>query len=75
MYLCDDGHEEVCYAGRNCPACEFKLEVEKTEEIADSLQEELDEVTGKIEDQRSEIAALEDTVKELESEIKTLQGT
>lgn len=23
MNLCNDGHEEVCYEGRKCPACEI----------------------------------------------------
>ena len=33
MKLCDDGHDEVCFEGRDCPACLIKEELEK--EIAD----------------------------------------
>ena len=33
MNLCNDGHDEVCYESRTCPACEkikgLKEEVEK----------------------------------------------
>lgn len=37
MNLCDDGHDEVCYEGRECPACELKQE-------RDELQLELDKI-------------------------------
>ncbi len=23
MYLCSDGHDEICYDQRNCPMCEL----------------------------------------------------
>ena len=41
MNLCNDGHDEVCYETRDCPAC-IKIR-ELTEEI-DALQAEVDEL-------------------------------
>lgn len=35
MNLCSEGHEEVCFEGRDCPVCEAI-------ETADSLQSDLD---------------------------------
>jgi hypothetical protein len=48
MWLCSDGHEEICHEGRSCPACELlqekkdaesenerlRLQIEKLEEAA-----------------------------------------
>lgn len=48
MYLCDDGHPEVCYECRTCPVCDLinDLEVLKAESeglkfVIDDLQEKL----------------------------------
>ena len=41
MTLCDDGHEEVCYECRNCPACEIKRDAEKEQESLNNRIEEL----------------------------------
>jgi len=40
MNLCSEGHEEVCYEGRICPACDLKEDYEsKIEELQDDLKE------------------------------------
>jgi hypothetical protein len=44
MILCDDGHDEVCYDGRNCPACELLKEIGKIEEITADLRDEIEEL-------------------------------
>jgi transcription initiation factor IIE alpha subunit len=44
MQLCDDGHGEVAYEGRNCPACEERLRAEKAEELLAEAKEELREM-------------------------------
>jgi hypothetical protein len=46
MYLCDRGHDEVCYDGRNCPVCEAMKDAEKTEE---KLTDEIESLTDEIE--------------------------
>ncbi len=33
MELCSDGHDEVCYESKKCPACE------KIEELGDIVEE------------------------------------
>jgi hypothetical protein len=44
MNLCDDGHDEVCYEAKKCPACELIEELNKTEDIVASKDEEIDEL-------------------------------
>jgi hypothetical protein len=56
MNLCSDGHDEVCYSERRCPACE--LAKEKDAEIK-KLERTNDE-------QLDTIFELERRVKELE---------
>lgn len=50
MNLCDDGHDEVCYESRKCPAC---LEIEEKEKyktkIAD-LEDEIERLGVEIKD-------------------------
>ena len=52
MYLCDDGHDEVCYSGRNCPACEHfrdkDKEIMELETKVDRLEEEIDDLKDQL---------------------------
>lgn len=57
MNLCSDGHDEVCYEGRECPAC-YHI-AEKNSEIED--------LNRKIDSKDEEIASLSSRVEELES--------
>ena len=44
MYLCDDGHDEVCYDGINCPVCEeLKARSDLEDQIYD-LKEKIEEL-------------------------------
>lgn len=42
MNLCSDGHDEVCYEGRDCPACLINKELIETIEDRNKLLEELE---------------------------------
>jgi predicted nuclease with TOPRIM domain len=51
MELCSSGHDEVCFEGRNCPACalagerdEKQGEIEKLQERIETLETELEKV-------------------------------
>jgi hypothetical protein len=48
MNLCSDDHEEVCYEGRNCPACEVRTdlrsEVKDLERKVDDLENQIQEI-------------------------------
>lgn len=51
MNLCSDGHDEVCYEGRHCPACTLKDErddyasqVAKLEKRVEDLDTQLGDV-------------------------------
>lgn len=46
MYLCDDGHDQVCYEGRNCPVCEEQTNVSALEEKIEELNEEIKELNN-----------------------------
>ena len=41
MYLCDNGHDEVCYDCRNCPVC-------AEQETTANLEEKIEELNDKI---------------------------
>lgn len=40
MNLCNDGHDEICYEGRKCPACVLKDENEELRSEVDRLKEQ-----------------------------------
>lgn len=51
MTICDNGHDEICFEGGNCPACELideintlKKDLEYVEEEKKELEKELAEV-------------------------------
>lgn len=48
MFLCSDGHEEVCHESRQCPACavikEKDKEIENKDEEIQSLHARIDEL-------------------------------
>lgn len=50
MNLCSDGHEEVCFEGRDCPACTIREE----------LQPEIDALKEKVESLEDEINSMEE---------------
>ena len=52
MRLCNDGHDEVCYEGYNCPACNVLRDKEHLQEEVQDLKSEIDEL-------KAEIAVLE----------------
>lgn len=39
MNLCSEGHDEVCYDGRNCPACSLIDEVTSLKHEIINLEE------------------------------------
>ena len=40
MNLCDDGHDEVCFAVRHCPVCRLKDELDDTKAEVKALEKE-----------------------------------
>ena len=41
MRLCSEGHEEVCYEERSCPACKLIDEIEEKNAEIDSLNNDI----------------------------------
>jgi len=40
MELCSDNHQEICYEGRYCPACELLDKIVELEKQTEILNEE-----------------------------------
>jgi hypothetical protein len=57
MKLCSDDHEEVCYEGRECPACKAK------EDLGDVISR----LTQRYEELEEEAVALKKYIQELEA--------
>jgi hypothetical protein len=41
LNLCSIGHDEICFEGRDCPACEIKTERDDFEAELEKLKEEV----------------------------------
>lgn len=41
MNLCSDGHDEICFEGKYCPACEIKQQRDALEKELEDLREEV----------------------------------
>ena len=47
MNLCSDGHEEVCYEARTCPACEA---IQEKQNDIDDRDTKIKDLQGQVED-------------------------
>jgi hypothetical protein len=43
MNLCSEGHDEVCYEGRNCPVCDLKDQLDSMEDDAIKWEQKYEE--------------------------------
>jgi cell division protein FtsB len=59
MKLCSSGHDEICFEGRSCPACDLMEQVSK-------LEDDISEA-------RVDIMFLSAKTLELESEVEKLK--
>lgn len=44
MTFCDDGHEEICFDGRNCPLCDVIFERDQLASKVSDLQNNIEEL-------------------------------
>lgn len=63
MNLCEDDHDEVCYEGRNCPACAMKQQFSTAEDTILQLREELNDTNDALSDARKEIEDLKSQIE------------
>lgn len=68
MYLCDDGHDEVCHESRQCPVCAVM-------EKLDAAESENDTLRGEINSLERDNSSLESEVDDLKEEISKLQNS
>ncbi len=64
MNLCSDGHDEICYEGRQCPACYHITNLKAT----------IDDKEAKISDIDDQLNTLLDEVIDLRAENNQLRG-
>lgn len=50
MNLCSDGHEEVCFEYRKCPACEIKTQLKEAQQELKDAEDKLSELQIKLDD-------------------------
>lgn len=55
MNLCSDDHDEVCYEGRKCPACEKEKERASLEGEIANLNDKIDDLKLENDDLKSQI--------------------
>lgn len=55
MNLCNEGHEEVCFEGRKCPACSA---MEQLQDMVDSLNDDVAKLEKMIIDLENELEVL-----------------
>jgi len=60
MNLCSSGHDEVCYEGRECPACLLKEDRDYFEEESSKWEAKCDEFEKRINELNDRITQLND---------------
>lgn len=61
MDLCSNGHEEVCYEGKECPACET---IDNKDEVIADLHEKIENLTDEIDGLSEDNGNLTDELNE-----------
>lgn len=59
MDLCSDGHEEVCYEGRRCPACMAIDDRKDAEAELERALTEVDELKARVDSLEQELAEID----------------
>ena len=57
MELCAEGHEEVCYEARTCPACEA---IQEKQNSIDDKDAEIKDLKNQVEDLEEQLTERED---------------
>lgn len=59
MYLCDDGHREICYESvrqsSDCPLCAARKEIDEHERDNEELREKIESLKDEIVDLKDEL--------------------
>ena len=55
MYLCDNGHAEVCYEVRHCPVCDYEELLSAREKEITKLQQEIDSLMGQLREENKNV--------------------
>ena len=64
MKICDDGHEEIVYSGRDCPACALVGRQVQLDGKVEELEAALEEKEIEVDNLGEKIDQLEEEAKE-----------
>lgn len=51
MNLCSDNHEEICFEGRVCPACDIAKERDEAQDELAKAEKQIDELQSQLDSQ------------------------
>ena len=54
MILCNEGHAEVCYEGKDCPACVLQADVDYANKEIETLEMKVSDLETEIKDLQKE---------------------
>ncbi len=76
MYICDDGHQEICFDGRmsDCPACALKQQLNEASGEIDSLKGDKKDLQGRVEGLEGDKSELQDRINGLATELSDRLG-
>lgn len=58
MNICSHSHPEICFDGRNCPACALQDQVDHWKDLAVKYKSEANDAESKVEELQAELAIL-----------------
>lgn len=66
MNLCDEGHDEVCFAGRVCPAC---ASIEDLTRDLDNAKAEAIDLQNTIDEYRTDLRAMAREAQQAQADV------
>jgi len=55
MKICSEGHDELVYEGKYCPACQINDQLDDANDDADKLRDEVVDLSEKIDELEDEL--------------------
>lgn len=73
MFICSDGHEEICHEHYKCPLCEKIGECEDLESMIKQRDKEITALEDELIDKNTEIRSLNDEIEGLNDNIRQME--
>lgn len=62
VQTCSSDHDEISYAGADCPCCELKGDIENLERDLNHMENDRDRAESRVEDLEAEVADLQSSL-------------